>query len=117
MFKKIKSAFFGRIRFVENLTTLVNALTIDDALLRSSLNAVCISAETSQSGVHDAVGVLSGSHDVVELFVLDFQPTCNRAVNYGLELGTDGIEIDRRGEHNHVRVYHLLEQLGHVIFD
>ena len=63
-----------------------------------------------------ALVVLGTGRNVVEVLVLDFQPTRNRAVDDGLQLRVDGIEVDGACEYDDVGIYHLLQNFRHVVF-
>ena len=87
----------------------------DDTLFHRALHAVDIATEASQGRVGGGLLVVSHGDDVVELLVLHLQPAGHCTVDDRLELSIDGVEVDRAGQHQHIGVNHLLQDLCHVV--
>jgi hypothetical protein len=58
---------------------------------------------------------VGGSHDKVELLVLDFSVPGAGSVDERLHLCGHGVEVHRRCHHDHIGSNHLLQDFRHVI--
>ena len=100
---------------VLHLARFIHAAADKHALLLRAAHAGGIAAQTGQCGVGGGNVLVRHGDNIVEILVLHFQPARHRAVDDGLELRIDGIEINGAGHDDHVRVDHLLQHLGHIV--
>ena len=96
---------------------LVHAGSADHAALLAALAAGEETAHRRENAVEHLAVRVRHREDEVELLVREVRIDDHRTVEERLELRRDRIEVNGRGENDHVRRHHLVDDLLRIVLD